>query len=570
MVEVVERRPPQHALQNSGLHPVLQRIYAARGVKDTVELELTLRHLLPWFELAGIEAAVDWLLPVVTEQRSLLIVGDFDVDGATSTAVAIRALRMMGAQRLDYLVPNRFDFGYGLTPELVAVAVERRPDLILTVDNGIAAVAGVAAANTAGIPVVVTDHHLPGAELPAAAAIVNPNQPGCRFASKAACGCTVVFYVMLALRARLQAMGFFRGEAPNLAALLDLVALATVADVVPLDRNNRILVEQGLRRIRAGRAVAGIPALLQVAGRNAARAVSTDFGFVVGPRLNAAGRLDDMSLGIECLLTDDPLLALQLATQLDEFNRDRRGIEAAMAADAERFLHDWQVQQNLPTGLCLFHPEWHQGVIGILASRIKERVHRPVIAFATGDHDQLKGSARSIAGLHMRDALDLVDKRYPGLMRKFGGHAMAAGLTLNPGCFELFRVAFDEVCRELLSADQLQQRIEVDGALGADDMVLELAEQLRWAGPWGQGFPEPVFVGDFRIVQQRLVGERHLKMVVEPLGSGQIFDAIWFNIDPKVWPRPELQQTRIVFQLEINEFRGRQSVQLMVKQLPDC
>jgi single-stranded-DNA-specific exonuclease len=568
MVEVVERSYSK-SVQLPGLHPVLQRIYAARGVGDPSQLELSLRHLLPWYELAGVERAVDWLVPVVTEQRSLLIVGDFDVDGATSTALAIRALRMMGATRLDYLVPNRFDFGYGLTPELVDVAVQRRPDLILTVDNGIAAVTGVAAANAAGIPVVVTDHHLPGDELPAAAAIVNPNQPGCGFASKAACGCTVVFYLMLALRARLQGMNYFPAAVPNLAELLDLVALATVADVVPLDRNNRILVEQGLRRIRAGRGVAGIPALLQVAGRNPARVVSGDFGFVVGPRLNAAGRLDDMSLGIECLLTDNPVLALEMASQLDEFNRDRRSIEAAMSADAERFLRDWQMDQSLPTGLCLFHPEWHQGVIGILASRIKDKVHRPVIAFASGDQGELKGSARSIPGLHMRDALDRVHKRSPQLLRKFGGHAMAAGMTLNPGQLDAFRQVFDQICCECLNADQLQQKIEVDGELQTDDMALELAEQLRWAGPWGQGFPEPVFSGIFHLLQQRLVGERHLKLVVQPVGSERLLDAIWFNIDPTRWPRPELQQVRMVFQLDINEFRGRQSVQLLVRHILD-
>lgn len=566
MVEVVVRTPDRR-LQAPGLHPVLERVYAARGIVDPAELEIGLAGLLPWHSLLGIEQAVDCLLPVVMSGKRLLIVGDFDVDGATSTALAIRALRMMGATRVDYLVPNRFDFGYGLTPELVAVAAGRSPELILTVDNGIAAVAGVAAANAIGVPVVVTDHHLPGDGLPDAAAIVNPNQPGCGFASKAACGCTVVFYLMLALRARLQGLGWFANGAPNLAVLLDLVALATVADVVPLDHNNRILVEQGLRRIRSGHSVAAIPALLEVAGRHVANLVSSDFGFVIGPRLNAAGRLDDMGLGIECLLTDNPGLALDMARQLDELNRDRRQIEASMAADAERFLREQKFEGQLPVGLCLYHPEWHQGVIGILASRIKERVHRPVIAFAAGDHGELKGSARSISGLHMRDALDLVSKRCPGLIRKFGGHAMAAGLTLVDGGLERFQREFDRVCTEWLSPAQLQQRIEVDGELQGADLSLELAALLRRAGPWGQGFPEPSFCGWFRIVQQRLVGGKHLKLTVQVPGSDRLLDAIWFNIDPTRWPQPQLQQARLVYQLDVNEFRGQQSVQLLVRQL---
>lgn len=550
-----------------GIHPVLQRIYAARGATSSADLELTLKALQPFASMKGIDAAVTLLLPVVCEGRRLLIVGDFDVDGASSTALAIRALRMLGAADVQYLVPNRFDYGYGLSAELAAVAIGMAPDLIMTVDNGIAANDGIALVKQAGIPVLVTDHHLAGATLPDADAIVNPNQPGCDFPSKAACGCTVVFYLMLALRARLQHLQLLPEPAPNLAQLLDLVALATVADVVPLDHNNRILVEQGLRRIRAGHACAGILALLQVAGRESARVVAADFGFAIGPRLNAAGRLDDMSIGIECLLTDDPLRALDLARTLDEMNRDRRDIEQGMQQEALTFLQQFDVSGQLPTGLCLYHPDWHQGVIGILASRIKERVHRPVIALAADEQGMLKGSARSIAGLHMRDALDEVDKRAPYLMKKFGGHAMAAGLTLNAGALEEFSALFDEVCQRHLSVAQLQQQVETDGVLAAADMSLELAQLLRWAGPWGQAFPEPVFHGRFRLLQQRIVGERHLKVVLQPDGDERLLDGIWFNIDVKHWPDEQVDVVRCAFQLDVNEFRGRQSVQLLIRSM---
>ncbi|MDP2507275.1 MULTISPECIES: single-stranded-DNA-specific exonuclease RecJ [unclassified Oceanobacter] len=581
MVHIVQRQLPASWQFESAeqIPPVLQRVYAARGVTTAEQTQLSLQQLLPYHSMKGIAAAVDLLLPVIQQQRRLLIVGDFDVDGATSTALAIRALRMMGASCIDYLVPNRFDFGYGLTPELVEVAVSRRPDLIMTVDNGIAAMAGVRAATQYGIPVLVTDHHLPADQLPNAAAIVNPNQPGCDFPSKAACGCTVVFYLMLALKARLIENGYFASKAmepPNLVQLIDLVALATVADVVPLDLNNRILVEQGLRRIRAGRTIAGISALLQVAGKNRARVVSADFGFAVGPRLNAAGRLDDMALGIECLLCDEPSLALQMAAQLDELNRDRRQIEAAMTADAERFLAALDMKpvgsarpghgQTLPAGVCLFHRDWHQGVIGILASRVKEKIHRPVIAFALADTGELKGSARSIAGLHMRDALDLLHKRHPHLMTKFGGHAMAAGLTVVAGGFDAFVQAFAEICQQLLSADDLTERTDVDGQLQPSELTLTLAEQLRWAGPWGQGFPAPVFTGVFHLQQQRLVGEKHLKMLVQPEASDVLLDAICFNVDPKQWPSP-VDRVELVYQLDVNEFRGRQSVQLLVSHI---
>lgn len=550
-----------------GIHPVLQRVYAARGVTSAADLELSLQSLLPYQSMKGIGQAVELLLPVVTEGRRLLIVGDFDVDGASSTALAIRALRMLGARHVDYLVPNRFDFGYGLSAELVQVALTMAPDLIMTVDNGIASHEGILAARAEGVPVLVTDHHLPGDTLPAAAAIVNPNQPGCAFPSKAACGCTVVFYLMLALRARLNELRLLPEPAPNMASLLDLVALATVADVVPLDHNNRILVEQGLRRIRAGFACAGILALLQVAGRESARTVASDFGFAVGPRLNAAGRLDDMSLGIECLLTDDALRALNLAQTLDEMNRDRRSIEQGMQAEAMHYLDRFDDSAALPVGLCLYQPDWHQGVIGILASRIKDKVHRPVIALAADADGWLKGSARSVPGLHMRDALDEVHKRAPGLMKKFGGHAMAAGLTLAATGLEEFSRLFDDVCRAHLSAAQLQQQLETDGPLETSEFSLELAQLLRWGGPWGQAFPEPLFSGEFRLQQQRVVGERHLKMVLQPAGSDMVLDAIWFNIDSACWPDHNADVVSCVFQLDVNEFRGRQSVQLLVKDL---
>jgi len=550
------------------LPPVLQRVYAARGVLAVDELALQLKGLLPYREMKGIDQAVMALIPVVTQGKRLLVVGDFDVDGATSTAVALRALRLMGAQNVDYLVPNRFDFGYGLSPELVAVAVTMKPDLIMTVDNGIASIDGVAAANAAGIAVVVTDHHLAADQLPDALAIVNPNQPGCEFASKAACGCTVVFYVMLALRAALDKSGWFsQREAPNMAQLLDLVALASVADVVPLDRNNRILVEQGLRRIRAGQGHVGIQALLTVAGREPARIVASDFGFAIGPRLNAAGRLDDMSLGIECLLTDDMNRALDIATQLDAFNRDRRSIEQGMQQEALALLAKFEADDHNPVGVCLFQPDWHQGVIGILASRIKDKLFRPVIAFAADDNGVLKGSARSIPGLHIRDVIDEVDKRHPGLIKKFGGHAMAAGMTLNDGAFDAFSRAFDGVCQAHLSSEQLHQTIDSDGDLSVAEFSLELAEQLRWGGPWGQNFPEPVFDGHFRLVQQRIVGERHLKMVLQPEGSDLALDAIWFNIDPQQWPDQQRDRVHCAFQLDVNEFRGRQSLQLLIRHL---
>lgn len=550
------------------LPAVLRRVYAARGIKAAGELDLTAERLQPPDTLGGLMRAVDLLEQAVEEGQRILVVGDFDADGATSSALTVRALRSLGAAQVDFLVPNRFDFGYGLTPEIVAVAVERAPDLLITVDNGISSLAGVAAARAQGMRVLVTDHHLPGAVLPDADAIVNPNLQGDAFPSKNLAGVGVAFYVMVALRARLRDKGWFVRRAraePNLANLLDLVALGTVADVVPLDHNNRILVEQGLRRIRAGRCVPGITALLQVGNRNAGRAVASDLGFAVGPRLNAAGRLEDMSLGIDCLLSDDAAEARRIAAQLDQLNRERREIEEDMKTQALMALDRLHFEEGaLPRGLCVYDPSWHQGVIGILAARIKERFHRPVIAFARAADGEIKGSARSVPGLHIRDCLEAVSSRQPGLIRKFGGHAMAAGLSLAEAEFDRFNAAFDaEVCAHL-DEDDLQGVLHTDGELRADELTLTLAEALRSGGPWGQQYPEPLFEGRFDVLSQRVVGERHFKLSLQPQGaSGVGIDAIAFNQDPAI----DLmgQQLSLVYRLGANEFRGMSQVQLVVE-----
>lgn len=566
----IELRPLPESLPDLGdLPPLLARLYAARGVRSAAELDKGLARLIPYQQLAGIEAAVALLVEALERRQRVLIVGDFDADGATASSVGVLGLRMLGVAHVDYLVPNRFEYGYGLTPEIVAVALQRRPDLLITVDNGISSVDGVAAAKAAGLKVLVTDHHLPGPELPAADAIVNPNQPGCPFPSKAMAGVGVIFYVLLALRARLREIGWFARQGmaePNLAELLDLVALGSVADVVPLDANNRILVHQGLARIRAGRARPGLKALLEVAGKQAARVTSTDLGFILGPRLNAAGRLDDMSLGIECLLCDDEALARDMAMQLDQLNQDRKAIEQGMQREALAQLRDLPVEE-LPFGLCLFEPEWHQGVIGILASRLKERYHRPTIAFADAGNGELKGSARSIPGFHIRDALDAVAARHPGLITKFGGHAMAAGLSLPAANFGAFVAAFDAEVRRQLSDEDLTGRLLSDGQLSAEEFHLELARALRHAGPWGQHFPEPLFHGVFEVVQQRLVGERHLKMMVRTECGSRSLDAIAFNIDREQWPNPTVRWAELAYKLDVNEFRGQESVQLLVSHL---
>jgi single-stranded-DNA-specific exonuclease len=569
----IVRRQLSDSIKNEfpeALHPVLRRVYSARNVTTGVELDNSLARLYSPAELKGISTAVDMLAGSLLRQERILVVGDFDADGATSSALMVSALRAMGAHNVDYLVPNRFEFGYGLTPEIVAVAADSSPDLIITVDNGISSLGGVDAARARGIRVLVTDHHLPGSELPAADAIVNPNQPHDTFPSKNLAGVGVAFYLLMALRGRLREDGWFTSSncvEPNLANYLDLVALGTIADLVPLDHNNRVLVRQGLQRIRAGHCRPGIRALLEVAGRKVARVVAADFGFAAGPRLNAAGRLDDMSLGIECLLAEDPGKAKQLAAELDALNRERREIEADMKTQAMDIVQQFHVQEEqLPLGLCLFEPDWHQGVIGILASRVKERFHRPVIAFARSGPDEIKGSARSIPGLHIRDTLDAIATRHPDVLQKFGGHAMAAGLSLAEHKLPIFEAAFLKELEVRLDDRVLTSVLESDGPLDLDDFNLDLAEQLRSAGPWGQGFPEPLFDGSFTVLQQRVVGEHHLKLLVRPEGGSQALDAIAFN-QAADHPLKEGQQVRLAYRLDSNEYRGLLGLQLMVEMI---
>ncbi|MEL4293803.1 single-stranded-DNA-specific exonuclease RecJ [Shewanella xiamenensis] len=571
MIHKIIRRPtvddshlPAH------LPPLLRQLYARRGVMSA-ECELVLKGLLRPDTMKGLDHAAKLIADAMQLDKSILIVGDFDADGATSTSVCILALRMMGASKVDYLIPNRFDYGYGLSPEIVAVAATKQAELLITVDNGISSIEGVAAAKAFGMQVVITDHHLPGHELPAADAIVNPNQPGCQFASKSIAGVGVAFYLMTALRAELRARHWYqaRGIAePNLGTLLDIVALGTVADVVSLDANNRILVEAGLQRVRSGRCRVGITALLEVAKRNPARIVASDFGFAVGPRLNAAGRLDEMALGVETLLCEDIMHARRMAAELDSLNQERRELEVGMQQEALKSLEYLKLnEEQLPWGIALFQEDWHQGVIGILASRIKDKYHRPVIAFADAGNGEIKGSARSIKGLHMRDLLELVNSRHPGLISKFGGHAMAAGLTLKSGGFATFAKAYDNAVREQLKPEQLTGELWSDGELTPTELTLEIAQLLRNAGPWGQSFEEPLFDGYFKIIQQRIVGERHLKLVLETPCSTLMLDAIAFNVDLHTWPDATIQHARIVYKLDVNEYRGNFTLQLMVEQI---
>lgn len=557
----------------SHLHPVLARVYAARGVESLADIGRHLKELLPDHLMKGMDAAVDRLVLALKRQERILILGDFDCDGATSTTLAVLALRMMGAAQVDYLVPNRFEFGYGLSPEIVEVASQKQPDLIVTVDNGISSIEGVKKAQDLGIDVIVTDHHLPGQALPDAVAIVNPNQPGCDFIAKSTCGVGVIFYVMIALRRTLQSQGYFSESlsAPNLANLLDLVALGTVADVVALEHNNRTLVHQGLLRIRAGQARPGILALLDVAGRQREHLMAADLGFAIAPRLNAAGRLEDMSIGIECLLTDNPDHARELAQTLNQLNVERRSIEQSMQKQAIDILDALSLDDlSMPWGICLFDPTWHQGVIGILASRIKDRLHRPVIAFAPGDKGEIKGSARSIPGFHIRDGLDAIAAQHPGLLKKFGGHAAAAGLSIAFTDLDVFKDAFNVQVKKALTEADLQKVLMTDGELQDVDFSLELSEALQQAGPWGHQFPEPVFDGYFKILQQRIVGQKHLKLVVMPVGGQQPIDAIAFGVDTQLWPNDAVQSVRMVYRLARNEFRGQVSLQLMVDYLEAC
>jgi len=578
MTVLKQRQPISPDLQlPDSTHPLLRRVLCNRQIHSADDIQLGLENLLTPDRLSGMDAAIELLLGALQQQSRILVVSDFDADGATSCALALTALSQMGAEHVAYIVPNRFEYGYGLTPEIVELAKSRSPDLIITVDNGISSIEGIAAAKAAGIKTLVTDHHLPAATTPAADAIVNPNQNGCDFPSKSLAGVGVIFYVMLALRSRLRAIDWFASAGipePNLADLLDLVALGTVADVVALDRNNRILVDEGLKRIRAGRTRPGILAILEVANRTPASLSAADLGFSIGPRLNAAGRLDDMSTGIECLLAPDAGRAYELALALDAMNQDRKQIESVMREQAFQFLDELKFDaDSIPAAMCLFDSRWHQGVVGILASRVKDKYHRPVIAFAeVVDNDtgsiELKGSARSIKGFHIRDALDAVASRHPGLISKFGGHAMAAGLSLDKDNLDQFAAAFQAEATRLLNAEQLQASILSDGELDPPWFSLEVAEMLAAAGPWGQEFPEPQFNGVFRIVQKRILADKHLKLVVCPPGKpSQTLDAIAFNLDADDWPREEATAIEIAYRLDINEFRGRRNLQLMIEKI---
>ncbi len=571
---IVARRTPAAATQRleyEGVHPLLARLYAARGITRSAELDYALAALLDPATLQGAEAAAHLLADAIAADRHVLIVADYDCDGATACAVGVRALRAFGAC-VSYLVPNRFEYGYGLTPEVVRLAAQRRPDLIVTVDNGIASLEGVAEAKRLGIATLVTDHHLPGPALPDADCIVNPNQPGCGFPSKSIAGVGVMFYVMLATRAELRRRGWFetfpQGGEPNLGNLLDLVALGTVADVVKLDHNNRILVAQGLQRIRQGRLQPGLRALFRVAGRDPERAATFDLGFGLGPRLNAAGRLADMALGIECLITDDFARALNIAQELDALNRERRTIEAGMQDEALGLLEGIAAAER--SGLALFDPGWHQGVIGILASRLKDRLHRPVFAFARagsepngpatgGGEGELKGSGRSVPGVHLRDALDLVSKRAPDLLLRFGGHAAAAGLTIRERDLARFEALFEEVVAQLVSPADLTHTVETDGPLESGYMSLESARLLD-AEIWGQGFPAPLFSDEFTVENQRILKDRHLKLVLRK-GAAR-FEAIQFNFAQGVPAR-----VRAAYRLAVNEFNGLSSVQLVLEHM---
>lgn len=565
MLRIVRRTAAATALAHGDLHPVLGRVYAARGVQQAAELDTSLERLLPVGTLEGIPEAVE-LLARHRDGR-VLVIGDFDADGATSSALMVRALRSLGFAAVDFLVPNRFRFGYGLTPEIVALALTRSPTLLVTVDNGVSSHAGVAAARAAGLEVLITDHHLPGAELPAANVIVNPNLGGSRFGSRALAGVGVAFYVMAALRRALGAAGL-AGAAPGIAELLDLVALGTVADVVPLDANNRVLVAQGLKRIRAGRCVPGIRALLAIAGRGAADLTAADLAFGAAPRLNAAGRIDDMTIGIQCLLADDEGAAQALAARLDELNQERRSIEARMqqeALAAVRCLGDAAPGAVERAGVCLFDAGWHQGVVGLVASRIKDKLRRPVVAFASAEDGSLRGSARSVAGIHIRDVFDAIAARHPDLISRFGGHAMAAGLTLERARLDAFAAAFDAEVARWTRGAPAADAIETDGELALAEIALDTAQALRGGGPWGQAFPEPTFDGVFELRDARVIGGRHLKMWAEVPRSGRSFDAIAFNhLEEGADFAPPSGPAHLVYRLDVNEYLGERRLQLLV------
>ena len=561
-------------LEASDLHPLLKKIYANRGVTSLKQVDYSLAGLLDFSSLKDIDIAAEIVSAAVIESKRIVVVGDFDADGATSCAVMIRSLRAFGLNDVEYLVPNRFDFGYGLSPQIVDVAARSRPDLIITVDNGISSIDGVNRANELGIQVVVTDHHLAADVLPDAAAIVNPNQPGCEFPTKMIAGVGVAFYLMLAVRARLREKGWFDESTgrlePNMANFLDLVALGTVADVVPLDENNRILVESGLQRIRKNKACAGINALLTIAGKSIEGCSSQDFGFIIGPRLNAAGRLDDMSIGIECLLSDDYEQAFNYASTLNHMNQQRRQIEGEMLGQAYDILNQQMSLldgvDEIPDALALYDEQWHQGVVGLLASRIKEKYHRPVIAFADAGDGELKGSGRSIPGLHMRDVLDVISKQHAGIIEKFGGHAMAAGLTIRQENFSRFQQAFNTHVSAVLRPEDLNNVNESDGPVAEEYMTIEASELFRYASPWGQMFPEPVFDDEFKILNWRIVGEKHLKLELVKEDSGACYSAIAFNKTDDDLPQGD-ENIHIVYRLDVNEFRGNRSLQLIVQHI---
>ncbi|UTZ36516.1 single-stranded-DNA-specific exonuclease RecJ [Vibrio campbellii] len=573
MIEIQRRPEPDLSLLPDSIPAILKRIYINRGITDVAQLETSARGLHSYQQLGGIDQAVELLFQAINEQKRIIVVGDFDADGATSSALSVLALRMLGSNNVDYLVPNRFEDGYGLSPEVVDQALELGAEMIMTVDNGVSSIEGVRYAKENGIKVLVTDHHLPGQVLPDVDAMVNPNLDSCAFPSKALAGVGVAFYLMMALCVYMRKQNWFAQQGmqePKLMELIDLVALGTVADVVPLDENNRILVHQGLQRIRAGKARPGIQALIEVAKRDARRLVASDFGFALGPRINAAGRLDDMSFGVELLMSNNIHASRRMASELDGLNQTRKEIEEGMKQEAMAFCERLQFGENseLPYGLALFQRDWHQGVIGILASRIKEKFHRPVIAFADGGEGTIKGSCRSIPGLHMRDALDFIDTQNPGLIIKFGGHAMAAGLTIKEQDFERFSRLFDEVVKKELDEAALKGVIMSDGELKPEEFSMHVAEQLRSGGPFGQAFPEPIFDGEFKVLHQKLVGEKHLKLVLEPLYKGHptnvMIDGIAFNVDLRRWPDASVKTVRLAYKLDVNEFRGNQSLQLMI------
>ncbi|GAL19600.1 single-stranded-DNA-specific exonuclease RecJ [Vibrio maritimus] len=573
MIEIQRRPEVDISALPDSIPALLRRLYISRGISDASQLEKAAKGLHSYQQLAGIDAAVALLFEAIEHQKRIIVVGDFDADGATSSALSVLALRMLGSRNVDYLVPNRFEDGYGLSPEVVDQAIEIGAEVIMTVDNGVSSISGVQYAKDNNIKVLVTDHHLPGSELPNVDAMVNPNLNECGFPSKALAGVGVAFYLMMALCVYMRKRNWFAEQGmaePKLMELIDLVALGTVADVVPLDENNRILVHQGLQRIRAGKARPGIQALIEIAKRDARKLVAADFGFALGPRINAAGRLDDMSFGVELLMSDNIHAARRMASELDGLNQTRKDIEEGMKQEALAFCERLQIsdKSELPYGLALFQRDWHQGVIGILASRIKDKFHRPVIAFADGGEGTIKGSCRSIQGLHMRDALDRIDTQNPGLILKFGGHAMAAGLTIMEKDFERFSKLFDQVVREELGDTALKGIILSDGELTPEEFSMHTAEQIRAGGPWGQAFPDPVFDGEFKVLHQKLVGEKHLKLMVEPMhkgfGTNIMLDAIAFNVDLRRWPDASVKTVTLAYKLDINEFRGNQSLQLMV------